>query len=474
MMSLILKRFAAALIAAACLNTALAAQSGNAPTGSAGTAAVGDPPAASPTASDAEKELAANLEKARRTLKYGIDSMVVSVIKQSMANKDKRLSADILGTLDSINPEVQKASVDYFIALKDWSPHAKVVEMLGNYNDYSVDVAVRLLRFLQEEQAAADTGLMALLLQMSQSAKIDLQAAAVDTITACGSVEQVDGLIKLFKKSGTSQTVRSAIVRGLGKYPTADSTKLLKEIVGDSGEEKSLRYEAITALGKQGQLDNLTIIKPSLTSKDVFERGAAINALAGFPTDRVLPLYQQALRDEMWRNRVSVLKVVADKKLAQLEDAVMFAAEDDPEKPVRAEAIRTLGTLGGERGWQLLRRLFLEPKTGDEMRIVIVEQLAGKNYEGSADAFRKVMETEWTKEKSVLLESVCRELASAKNPGAVGLYEKMLGHANFIIRIYGVRGIKDTALESHRAQLQAMLDAKPVPALKSSLEDALK
>jgi HEAT repeat protein len=473
-MSLIPKRFSATLVAAVCLNAALAAQSGEATAGKAGTAAVGDQVAAPPAASDAEKELASNLEKARRTLKFGIDSMVVSVINQSKGNKDKRLSTDILATLDSINPEVQKAAVDYFIALKDWSPHGKIVGMLDNYNDYNVDVAVRLLKFLQEEQVPADADLMGLLIQMSQSAKIDLQAAAVDTIAACGTVDQVEGLIKLFKKSGTSQTVRSAIVRSLGKFPTADGTKLLKEIVGDAGEEKSLRYEAITALGKQGQVDNLAIIKPSLTAKDVFERGAAINALAGFPLDKALPLYQQALRDELWRNRVSVLKVVADKKLAELEEAVMFAAEDDPEKPVRSEAIRTLGVLGGERGWQLMRRLFLEPKTGDEMRIAIAEQLAGKNYDGSADAFRQVLESEWAKEKSVLLEAVCRELTSAKNPGAVALYEKMLGHSNFIIRIYGVRGIKDTALDSHRDQLKAMLDAKPVAALKSSLEDALK
>jgi len=82
--------------------------------------------------------------------------------------------------------------------------------------------------------------------------------------------------------------------------------------------------------------------------------------------------------------------------------------------------------------------------------------------------------TEFSKDKSWLFEVVCRELAGIKDAGAASFYEKMIGHSNFIIQIYGVRGIKENGLLAFRPKLEELLKTKPAAALKSTIEDALK
>lgn len=424
--------------------------------------------------SDKDKDTAANLNEARRALLYGIDSTVLSVINQSTSSKDKRLSDEIEKQFDSLNPDVQRAAIEYFIAVEDFRPHKHVEEMLINYIDFQAPVIQSLLRFLQTEKKTASADLMKNLLEITDSSKPELQASAVDTIVVCGSADQLPTLLALFKKTGTATVVRSSLIKAFGVFKTDQTFDLLKDIVEDKGEEKTLRYDALSALGQHGRADSLSTITKSLLSTDVFERGAAISSLGGFQLAKVLPQYQQALRDSYWRNRVAVLKVISDKKLLGLLEPVIYVAEKDPERPVQIAAYRTLAELNQEAGWQLMVDQFKNDKTAAEIRGTITEILVTKHFGPSHGVIREVMQAEWAKDKSWILGIICRELSHLKDAGAADLYDKMLEHPDYEIRIMGIRGIKENNLVLLKPKLETMLKNHPVAPLKASLEDALR
>ena len=428
--------------------------------------------------SDQEKkqqELEQNLSDARKALKFGIDQTVIGVIKQASANKDGRLSAEIAAKLDSLNPEVQKAALEFFVTIKDFSGIDRIIQLLGNYNDLDSSVSTAIMLYLREANQKADIVLQKLLIELTDNAKQEVQIGAIDTLGKIGGEAQIDALLKLFKKSGVTTPVRAAILRSFSSINNDSAKSLLKDIASNSAEDKALRYEAVSAIGNTGDQSALSIIAKSIRSADIFERGAAIGALAGYPEEKVVSLYDQALRDSYWRNRSNVISTIGKRKILSFEEAIAYIAESDPELPVKVEAYKTLSILDTLAAWDSLKLFFEDEKNGGQFRQLSADLIISKHFLPFKESIRTVMQKEWTKEgvNAKLLEIICLGLSQLHDGVAADLYEKMLTHPSQTIKIYGIRGIQTNTLIGMYPQLQAMLSTSQTPAVKAAIQEVL-
>ena len=128
---------------------------------------------------------------------------------------------------------------------------------------------------------------------------------------------------------------------------------------------------------------------------------------------------------------------------------------------------------GPEKLIGFLEALLLNERTSFQLRPVIAKELIDRHFSSVAETIEKTMAQEWEKENSQLLLTICKELSLKSDPGLSSLYERMLGHANFIIQIYGIEGIRRNRLTSFIPRLEEILATSKNNTLKKYAQAAL-
>lgn len=268
--------------------------------------------------------------------------------------------------------------------------------------------------------------------------------------------------------------VQQSALLALGALGNPEAEELLLSIAGDAGSESTSRYYAIDALSKIGSEEATDLFQELLGSDDAILRSYAVAALARYDDPAVARTLELALRDSFWRVRVSALEGIAERGAAQALEAVMYKVERDPEMRVRYEAVKTVAAIGTEEAWRFLRELYVDQRTPVTVRNSIAEQLIEGNLDESREAIATVLEQEWDRPGSTLLDYIGKKLSQTRAESLDGLYEKLLAHPNFIIRIYGIRGIGLNGHNEFRDTLQHLAQAEDAHrAIRSNARAAL-
>jgi hypothetical protein len=91
-----------------------------------------------------------------------------------------------------------------------------------------------------------------------------------------------------------------------------------------------------------------------------------------------------------------------------------------------------------------------------------------------AESAARIMAKEWAKDRSPMLDVVCKLLSQKEYSGFEDLYKRMLGHTNFIIQIYGVRGAQKNRAASLKAEVEALSAEGRHPQLRKNALSALE
>jgi len=412
-----------------------------------------------------------NLEEAKKALSFGIDSAVINVIDQASNNKDQRLKKEIFNQFNSLNDTVVVSVLNYAKALEDYSLSSEILDKLYYYQDNSSALNVQMLKFLKASDYKLSEEDIENLLDLLESPEKSIQAALIECLAEKASSKQADVLIAKFHKSSIME-VQLAIISALAKLKTDEGLQLLQEIAENDDEERTLRNAALVSLGTLGDKDSLSIIKKFLIDQDVYKRSAAIQALAGFPLDSVKALYQQALRDAYWRNRVGVLKVVGEKKITDFSEAIIYMSENDPEQPVRFEALRCLASFKSEKAFEALRKQLEKDKTSTTTKALLVELLIKDDFQSSKNLILQQCQKDLDSSQTLILNAVARQISQLKQSGLEGFIDLFLNNKNPGIVISGIRAIENNDLKQYADTLEEL--AKKGGAIKSSAENALK
>ncbi len=405
----------------------------------------------------------------RETLRYGIDSEVLDLLKTLKDQNEKSLNGEIQTLLQtSFNTKVREAALAQLEAGSDGRAEDDAIRILENFEDEEGALVSAAIRYLAVIESAKSAPAIAKVLDSAQES---LAAAAVKALGRVGGPDQQELLLARYDEEDTPLGMRGEIILALGELKAKSATDKLIGILEDREEEGVLRRYACHALGKIGDPAAIEPLRRAYGESDTLLRSYAVAALASFPgRDDVREILTAALRDSFWRVRVSAIQGLAEMNDREAVDILLYKAKKDPEPNVREEALRAVGKIGTGEALDFLRGIYRDVVANIRYRETALRTLVEHDLGGSLPTFRDVVAAEWDKKDSRILDLTCRVLAEQEAGSLGSFYEKLLEHPNFIIRMYGIRGIARNDLSQYRSRVEELSkEGNPQPVRKLAL-----
>ena len=273
-----------------------------------------------------------------------------------------------------------------------------------------------------------------------------------------------EGLLTRLKKEdpAANEDLVAALIVTLGEIKYEPAAQELVYIAEDEGASAGHRRLACVSIGKIGREEDFSVVERLYyESDDAMLRAYALAGLAEF-TDRDSSdvLISALKRDSFWKIRVTAAQHMESAKGDDLDEMLRYKASHDPVNQVRITSLKALGIRAGSENDTYLIDYFSDKSRGIDLRIACLNVLLENKTSGTADAVKNVMDEEWDS-PGRFLEFICRELSRAEWKALAPLYEKMLDHKNWLIPVYGIRGIRKNGIQSLEGKIAA-LDADGV------------
>lgn len=436
-------------------------------------------PAQEGTEGDSNEEKAEEGEEIRslkeerlRTLQYGIDAALISLIGDLAGEKEDEFNPEILIQAEqALNQEVAVAALTLFSATEDRLAEDWAVEILVDEDLYTQKLITAAMRYLGEDLNRKSEEPILRLLRHEE------RAIAQEAVAALGKSEdeQYAGvLLELLEDSDFHQELKTTVIIALGDLKAEEALEVLTGIVEDPDEEKGWRWRACQALGKIGAPESFEVIKKLFSDKDKVLRTYATEAIGYYDTEEAEELLMRALRDAAWDVRLRAARQIGERESRDAVDFLIYVAEEDPEMVIRKEAVKALGRIGGESAMEFLLKLGSSTRTSPELWALAVESLVEKDLDGSLEALLKIVEEEWTKDNSYFLNHIGKQFSQAESGKLEGIFERFLGHKEINIRLYGIRGIGLNRFGALKERLEELTDEKQPRVIRQNALDALE
>jgi HEAT repeat protein len=406
----------------------------------------------------------AELENWREILRYGIESEVLATIKQIADSGQVALKEELL---ELVRPEsgtaLLQAVLELFGSRGIADAETRVLKMLAGEEQDDPRRLEPMIRYLAavHSQAAEQP-----LLRLLDSANEQVGLAAIDALGSLGGSATGARLQAKLADPQCPEALKSRLILALGKLKFAPALEDLLRIVENPDENKIWRMYAATALGDIADRRAIPALRSLLSDPDSLVRAYAASALAKFDLSEVEGALQEGLRDSDVRVRLAAARALANPSAERSVDILIYKARKDPERQVRAQAIESLGAIGGAKALAFLRELYRDGASSSQYREAALAALCAHDLSGSLPAIRAVIDQEWSQKNQQALAFTARALASISSAGLDDIFERFLGHPNVIIRLYGLRGARLNKVHRLKAKVSAMANEDPHPAVR--------
>ncbi|TFG60967.1 MAG: HEAT repeat domain-containing protein [Spirochaetales bacterium] len=387
----------------------------------------------------AGKDVSIRQERAA-VLKFGIDTEVVEVLKKLLEEKDTTLKDDALRIFSgSVNTDVKEACLKYFTELELPDAEEQSLVLLENYDGTPEKLILAAIRYT--EALKFEKG-MDLLLPIIGEESVALTPSAIKALGGSRNPEHQDFLLAKLQDEDFNGSFRPEIILALGEMKSGKALDTLLEIAADTDRDATLRRYACDSLGKIGDGRALDTLIRVYQDPDPLTRLYALSAISRFGSERTRQMLIEALKDSFWRIRITAAEGLGKLNAAEAVEILSYKAEKDPEQKVKEAAVTALGSISSPESLQYLLSLVQDKEKPVVLRFTAAKVLVEKNLRGSLAALLVLLDQEWSKKDSKLLDSVCKELSGAKDPALHDLFARFLDHGSMTIQIYGVLGIQ--------------------------------
>lgn len=401
------------------------------------------------------------LERWEETLLFGIDSQVDSILGQIAQAGETGLDDLIVERFASTRGDsLRTRIVEHFADLESQVLAAEARALVLGEERVTNDLLRASTSYLSRIVEDPSPELLERYAEIAEEGDLLAASVAIDAIGRNGSPEAVGRLLELYDRL-SPEDLRAAVIRALGETGSTEAVPMLTAIASDEFAESSLRQYSAEALGRIGAPESVELLTELLATDDGLLRAYATYGLGFYDTEEAATLLEESLRDSFWRVRVSALEALGQQRRAEAVPAVAYKARRDPERPVREEATRALARIGTPQSVGILRELALDDDLGEVERILAVEQLAESASAETAEVFAQIVEEQWEREGSKLLDAVGRIVSENAARGYAPLYDTLLEHPNFIIRLYAMRGIGEAGIRGRAEALKRVARDNP-------------
>ncbi|MFP4429785.1 MAG: HEAT repeat domain-containing protein [Spirochaetaceae bacterium] len=417
------------------------------------------------------------LKLQRDILQFGITSEVVELLETLETNRDRRLASEVLELLDGDVPvDIQVAAFEYFDAIESPEAVSQGTDVLTLSDELPERLVLSVLRYLGGADAEISLGpdTFEALKSLSGSSDEELSRQALRLMGISESDEALSFLIEVAGSLEEEQPRREAAVLALGDRANGRATEVLTTILTDRVEADTLRWYAADALGKIGDPASVEVLEDQLSDAGTWFRAYLIGALGRYEGQVEDDLFIRSLRDDFWRVRVSALETLGARRSRAALDAIAYRARRDPVADVRTAAFDALGAMQTNEARRFLVDYARETSNTEVHRGTAARVLVERYLTGGRDDIEKLLDQEWSRDRSAVLSSLVMALSNSGDSLAGPLLVKLLDHPDPGTQVRALMGMRRIGAAAYRNELLRLAEESPHGAVRRQAEMALE
>jgi len=403
-----------------------------------------------------------SLDSRKSVLLNGIDSEVVSILAELQREKNGRYN----DLLKDILRETRNSSIAVKI-YRLWEETSyesgleiarnELLKLVDNF-DFELTTIQAAISYLAEMKHSQD-----LLIEIANNQDSEIAGSAIRAIGVMGEIAdtaKIEWLLERLRAEDpfAEEDLVATLIVALGNLRYEPAAGELVSIADDASAPAIHRRFACVSVGKIGRAEDYEIIeKIYYESDDANLRSYALSGLVEFPNRDITAVLIQALkRDSFWRIRVTAAERLADSDSTDISELLRYKIVNDPVKQVRVASIQTLGKSSKQKDWDFLIEYFTDNKNPSDIRLASLVALIENRVSGTKEAIFTIMDRLWMKDDERFLEFTCLDASKGEWPALAPVYERMLDHENWIIQVYGIRGIRRNNIASLMSRVNSL------------------
>lgn len=407
-------------------------------------------------------------EQKRDVLKYGIDSEVLDIISTIRSENDKSFDDELEDLLaNNDNTEINRAIFDFFGNSESKAGTEKALKLVKEHlEDYELSTnlilsAISYLGIVKEKEASD------LFYEMINDNNKSLAGAALRGIGKLEDATRADEIMTFFEDNeGDSdyEDLLASAILVLGELGYEDASIAFEDVLLDEDAPKVHRQYAAISIGKLQSDSGFELLKEQFVLlEDANLRSYVLKGLTDYDKSELNQLLIAALRDSFWRIRMAASEGLGSREVADAVDILIYKVKKDPVRQVRYASIKALGDIATSKANEFILEQFKSPRNAFDLRVKALDVMLDKQINGSVEVLKEILDKKWEDGKDNELGPICKTLSTTEWAALEPFYNAMIQNKNYIIQIYGIRGIKINKLSSLKSRLQELdTDSQPV------------
>lgn len=326
-------------------------------------------------------------EKEVNTLNYGLDTEIITMLDEFMANKTFYYLDELEGILERTRSvALREKIIAYFTAAEDGRIEDYALEIIEDPFDTrnsTVDLLFKYVSKLKIEDAGPFAR------KLLEDEYMEYFDGALEAIAEVGTAEDAQFLAEFINREDLSVAQQQSVMKALGRLKAVETWDALVEIAQNEDKNTFVRMYAAEAIGAMGKSESVEVLAYLFESTDPNLRASVIKGVANFPSDDTArALIIEGIKDSHYKVRLESIAAVKTLSIKDAAAHIVFRAKNDPETAVKYACYEALGILGDQEGISYLQELIKEKYVGDSIKVKASEALLAY---GSSSATESVI-----------------------------------------------------------------------------------
>lgn len=389
------------------------------------------------------------------TLKYGIESDIISLVDTLIKEEDKTYKDDLLAIFEtSRNVKVKEKIIEYFIQIKDPSLTNYAISILEDPYDQKKSIVGFVFRYVSElkiKEACPQV------MELLKSENEDYYDNALSAIGKIGGSEEALFVASLLDSDDLTVGRKQAIMRSLGELNAVETFDKLVEIAKDTEENTFVRMYACESIGNMKKQEAVDVLVDLFEESDNNLRTYVLKGISNFNDEKSKSVILEGFKDNYHKIRLEAAQAAEKNKIEEAVPYLLYRAKNDPESSVKYACYNALGTIQTKEAVDYLISVVTNKKLSETARakaaVILLKNKIYSSYDSiilvardtlkddKLKNLRYALGKEFAKYEEPKFEDICREYLAHKDVLTCGTGLDIFAKNNFDNLVADVKAI---------------------------------